>query len=311
MGGISRQDPLEDRDRTVVIARAVAEHRFVVVFLGCHKNAFDNAPYATKAAAKQDMPESIQLLSTDFDGTVHAEFQDPPVPPELVEEIAGLQARGARWVINTGRDLSSLLETLARARLPIWPDYLGLVEREIYVRRGHEYHPCTEWNEACTKAHADLFARMQPDIPHLTARIEERFEATLYQDPFSPLCMIASNNHEADQVMEQLEAYCAQVPDLTVVRNDIYARFSHARYNKGEVVAEIARQLAIGREQVFAAGDHLNDLPMLDGVHAAMVAAPDNAVPEVKALIRKVGGFQATTRWGHGVAEALRHFARR
>jgi hypothetical protein len=254
------------------------------------------------------MATRIGLISTDFDGTVHAEFENPPVPPELERRIADLQRSGVRWMINTGRDLSSLLETLARARLSIWPDYLGLVEREIYVRQGHEYHPCVDWNQACARDHAGLFDRLRPDVPRLTAWIEERFDATIYEDPFSPLCMIASNNTEADAIMEYLERYCAEVPDLTVVRNDIYARFSHVRYNKGTVVAEVARQIGIRREAVFAAGDHLNDLPMLDGQFAGMVAAPSNAIPQVQALIRKVGGFQGTTPWGHGVAEALAHF---
>ena len=60
--------------------------------------------------------------------------------------------------------------------------------------------------------------------------------------------------------------------------------------------------------QIFAAGDHLNDLPMLDGQHAGCVAAPDNAVPEVKALVRRQNGYISHQPWGHGVARALEYF---
>src|ERR1017187_1454401 len=77
----------------------------------------------------------IKLISTDFDGTLFAEFENPPVPLALQNIIGKLQDHGARWVINTGRDLSSLLESLGRAHLPIKPDFLVVVEREIYVRR--------------------------------------------------------------------------------------------------------------------------------------------------------------------------------
>jgi hydroxymethylpyrimidine pyrophosphatase-like HAD family hydrolase len=52
----------------------------------------------------------IRLISTDFDGTLFAEFESPPIPAELTDLIARLQAQGAKWVINTGRDLSSLME---------------------------------------------------------------------------------------------------------------------------------------------------------------------------------------------------------
>ena len=72
----------------------------------------------------------IQLISTDFDGTLHADHEQPPVPVRLQELIGDLQRRGAKWVINTGRDLSSLMEGLGRARLSIQPDWLVTVERE-------------------------------------------------------------------------------------------------------------------------------------------------------------------------------------
>ena len=52
---------------------------------------------------------SIQLISTDFDGTLFAEFANPPIPRRLQEMIGDLQTHGAKWVINTGRDLSSLM----------------------------------------------------------------------------------------------------------------------------------------------------------------------------------------------------------
>lgn len=257
---------------------------------------------------EQAMSLPIKLLSTDFDGTLHADFENPPVPLHLQEAIASLQRQGAHWLINTGRDLSSLMESLARARLSVWPDYLGLVEREIYIRVGHEYHPLGTWNADCAKAHATLFAQIANDLPRLYQWIEERHEAKLYEDPFSPLCLIAASNAEADAIMVYLEDYCATIPDLTVVRNDIYARFSHANYHKGHVMAAVARHLGVGPNEILAAGDHLNDLPMLDGVHARMVCAPGNAVPQVTQLVRKVGGFLSDKPCGHGVAEALQHF---
>ncbi len=44
----------------------------------------------------------IQLISTDFDGTLFAEFENPPVPLKLQKLIGDLQAQGVIWVINTG-----------------------------------------------------------------------------------------------------------------------------------------------------------------------------------------------------------------
>src|SRR5437868_573264 len=101
-----------------------------------------------------DLP--IKLISTDFDGTLFAEFENPPIPAELVELIARLQKTGAKWVINTGRDMSSLMESLARARIAIEPDYLILVEREIHFHHESRYRGLQEWNAACSRIHAEL-----------------------------------------------------------------------------------------------------------------------------------------------------------
>lgn len=250
----------------------------------------------------------IQLISTDFDGTLHADFESPPVPHDLQSLIGTLQQQGAKWVINTGRDLSSVMEGMARARLTIKPDYLVVVERDIYVHVNAQYEPSTEWNKGCRTAHDDLFARVRPDVPRLVDWVSKRFRASLYEDDFSPFCLIAENNADADQIHAYLDDYCASIEDLVVVRNDIYARFSHVRYNKGTALAEIARQLGVARDHIFAAGDHLNDLPMLSGEFAACVAAPENAVPAVKEMVRKQNGYISHQPWGHGVCRALEHF---
>jgi hydroxymethylpyrimidine pyrophosphatase-like HAD family hydrolase len=207
--------------------------------------------------------------------------------------------------------LSSVMEGIARARLTIKPDYLVVVERDIYTHRSMQYEPCEPWNGGCKEAHEQLFKRVRADVPGLTTWISKRFKAALYEDDFSPFCLIAESNEDANAIQAFLEDYCREVPDLTVVRNDVYARFSHTNYNKGTALGEIARQLDIARERIYAAGDHLNDLPMLSGQFARCVAAPDNAVPIVKELVRKQNGYVSHQPWGHGVARGLEHYLSR
>ena len=232
----------------------------------------------------------IKLISTDFDGTIFAEFENPPIPLQLQKLIGDLQARGVKWVINTGRDLSSLLEALARARISMQPDFLVLVEREIQIHDGVRYAGLEEWNHACTRAHDELFGS-PADVPRLTDWIDARFHATVYEDPYSPFCLIAGNNGDADAIHDYLEAYCRTVPDLVPVRNDVYARFSHAAFNKGTALAELTRRLGITADHVFAAGDHLNDLPMLSRRHARWLAAPEMPSPASKHAIQREQGY--------------------
>jgi HAD superfamily hydrolase (TIGR01484 family) len=254
------------------------------------------------------MNSPIKLISTDFDGTFFAEFENPPVPEELQRLIGRSQAAGAKWVINTGRDRSSLLESMARAHLTVRPDYLVVVEREIYVHEKSQYVGFEDWNRTCAQAHADLFARVRTDLPRLVAWVNERFDASVYEDSYSPFCLIAEDNRDADAIHDYLTAYCAQVPRLTVVRNDVYARFSHEAYSKGTALAEISRRLGVGRDQVLAAGDHLNDLPMLSLEHARWLVAPSNAIELVKQAVRRQDGFVSDEPHGYGVARGLEFF---
>lgn len=253
------------------------------------------------------MDSPIKLISTDFDGTLFAEFEQPPIPESIVTLIAGLQARGAKWVINTGRDMASLMEALARSRIPIQPDYLVLLEREIFFHDGVRYAGLAEWNAACARDHAELFARVRPRVAELMDWVSARFDATVYEDAHSPFCLIAANHGEADEIQTHLDEFARGVPQLIVVRNDVYARFSHAAYNKGIALAEISRRVGVGAGAVFAAGDHLNDLPMLSTTYARWLAAPANAVALVKDAVRRQGGFVSDHTCGAGVAEGLRH----
>jgi len=247
----------------------------------------------------------IKLISTDFDGTLFAEFEMPPIPKKLVNLIADFQAGGGKWVINTGRDMSSLMEALARSNISVQPDYLILVEREIYRHDGVRFAGIEDWNSACTRDHAELFARVRTDVPRLTEWINARFRATVYEDIFSPFCLIAGNNGDADTIHAYLDDYCLSIPNLTVVRNDVYARFSHIGYNKGTALAELSRRLGIKPTEIAAAGDHLNDLPMLKTSYARWLVAPRNAIQVVKDAVSEQGGHVSDLPHGEGVAEGL------
>ncbi|HEX4343862.1 MAG TPA: HAD hydrolase family protein, partial [Verrucomicrobiae bacterium] len=71
-------------------------------------------------------------------------------------------------------------------------------------------------------------------------------------------------------------------------------------------LTELAKRLHIKPEEIFAAGDHLNDLSMLTQKCARWVAAPANAVEAVKKAVRLENGIVSDLKHGYGVADALR-----
>lgn len=253
----------------------------------------------------------IKLISTDFDGTLHAEFDQPPVPVALQELIASLQKQGALWVINTGRDMPALMSALSRTQLAIQPDYLVLVEREIHRRDDSGYVNHTEWNDACRQSHEELFVQVRKDMPRLVSWVNSRYNADVTEDAYSPFCLVAGNNGDAEAIHEYMDDYCREVPNLKVMRNNVYARFCHADYDKGTAMAEIARLHKISPKHVFAIGDHLNDLPMLELRHAACLATPANALDVVKEAVRSQNGFVSHLPNGLGVLDALNFYLNR
>ena len=250
----------------------------------------------------------LKLISTDFDGTLLSEYHQTTIPERFISLIAELQSRGVKWVINTGRDMSSLMETLARSHVRVQPDYLVLVEREIYKHDGVRYAPVEPWNTACARDHSELFARVRPQVPELMDWVNSKFRATVYADVWSPFCLIAGTNADADQIHAKLDEFCKPFPELAVVRNDVYARFSHVDYNKGTALAELSRLLGVTSNDVLAAGDHLNDLPMMDTKHARCLVSPANAIPLVKDVVKRQGGFVSELICGNGVAEGIEFY---
>ena len=252
----------------------------------------------------------IRLLSTDFDGTLIGHEPDARTAASLTSALCELRAKGAAWAVNTGRQLWFALEGLEHARLPHDPEYVLSSEKDIYHRVGEgDWEAFGEWNAHTERRVVDLFDR----AGHVLDAVREMSDADnnieiLYENGRVGGLMTADTG-TMDRVAEKIRALAAGVPDFSFNRNMVWMRFTHREIHKGSALAELARLLGISRGEVLAIGDHHNDMPMLDGSAAAMVACPANAVREVKDLVRAAGGYVSPFPWGEGVADAIRHFS--
>ena len=264
-------------------------------------------------------PSPVQLISTDFDGTLVEHGNPAPFSPLLVEILHTLRARGVCWAINTGRSLSSLEEGLESFALPIHPDFVITTEREIFqpAANGHGWEDFGPWNERCARLHTELFTAAAPMLAEVTTFVQKETGADLQYGRRTRRShgtaeeiagVVARDDSEMDRIVARLEAIRAQVPKFSYQRNSIYLSFCHADYDKGTALAELGRLLGIAAEGTFAIGDHQNDLPMLTGVHAHHVACPANSIDEVKRVVRSAGGYVAREAYSAGVIEALRFY---
>lgn len=254
----------------------------------------------------------IRLLSTDFDGTLVNHFAKPPVDPRLWETFQEMRSRGVLWAVNTGRELHHIEEGLAEFHFPIEPDYVLTSEREVF-QRGPDggWIDYGDWNTRCYSAHEELYGQAGPLLADIQSYLTQDRRAHPIYEGSRMVGLAAESEPVMDQVCKFLERERKRVPGFHYMRNTVYVRFCHEDYSKGTALEELARLTGISRDEIFAVGDHYNDLPMLDGRHARWVACPSNSVDAVKEMVREADGFIAPSECSVGVLEALAEFSRR
>ncbi len=256
----------------------------------------------------------IALLSTDFDGTLVDWIGPRTFPDALAQRIEDLRSRGLIWAINTGRTLEMTLEGLAEARYPGLPDFILASEREIYRRDpGHAggWSDLDGWNVRAAAALDALHETAAEEFAEVQRQIGEGGLGRIVVEDGRTAGLVAPDNPAMDRIVEFLETLRLRRPVFNFQRNSIYLRFCHSDYSKGATLGAVAQALGIPRDSVLAVGDHFNDLSMLDGRAAGMVACPGNAVPEVVRTVQRAGGLAARRHCGDGVLEAIDFYERR
>ena len=252
----------------------------------------------------------LRLLSIDFDGTLVSRVSQPVLDVSCMELIRDLQSAGVLFAINTGRSVDLLESGLADFSFPMRPDFILTSERHVFRAgtNGDKWEAFGDWNERGDREHKELFQSAEPVLAEIVDFVYQRTKARLIYQPDGLEGLIASSDEEMDGIVQFIEAARENQPKLHYQRNTIYLRFCHADYHKGAALAELARLIEVPRENIFAAGDHHNDISMLDGSVAAMPSCPANAIDQVKAAVRNASGYVAEQEYGAGVREALEFF---
>jgi hydroxymethylpyrimidine pyrophosphatase-like HAD family hydrolase len=221
--------------------------------------------------------------------------------------LTDFKAAGGLWAINTGRSLEHIVEGVTLFKAPVEPDFLLTHEREVWRRdENGGWHEFGDWNQICRERHTELFRQSQEIFRRVRELIVGAHDVNLIEENGTPSGLITADEAVMERVAARLDELRASVPKFHYQRNTIYLRFCHADYDKGSALGELSRLTGISRDEVFAVGDHFNDLPMLDGRYAQYVACPANAIPEVQATVRAADGHVAEAPYATGSAQALR-----
>ena len=252
----------------------------------------------------------IRLLSIDFDGTLVSRVSQPVLDARCMELIRDLQKAGVLFAINTGRSVDLLESGLSDFSFPMRPDFILTSERHVFRpgENGEQWQAFGDWNERGDRAHAELFYSARSVLAEIVDFVNQKTKARLLYHSEGLEGLVASNDEEMDRITAFIEGARENQPKFHYQRNTVYLRFCHADYHKGAALAELARLIEVPRKNIFAAGDHHNDISMLDGAVAAMTACPANAIDEVKNAVQSAGGYIADKDHGAGVYDALQFF---
>ncbi len=253
----------------------------------------------------------IRLLSTDFDGTLVEHFASPPVSPELFDILSELKRNRVLWAVNTGRALAHIVEGLEEFAFPVQPDFVVTTEREIFRAGIGGWEDFGDWNRLCQEAHDDLYVTAGQVMEKILKYVEEAGSAEVVREGGRPVGLVAASERDMKDIVEFIDETRQCLPAFSYQQNTVYLRFCHAGYSKGSALAELGRLTGIPREATCAIGDHLNDIPMLDGRHALLTGCPSNAAERVKQTVQASGGIVAKSVCSAGVVEIIRHFWRK
>lgn len=248
----------------------------------------------------------IQLLSTDFDGTLIGHPSDGRCVPALAAALSDFHSAGGLWAVNTGRSVEHAIEGLIQFAAPVQPDFLLTNEREVFRRseRG-DWEDFGDWNATCRATHETLFHANSPVFDSIRAVLAESHDITVIEENGIPAGLITADETVMERVDAALSPISHEFVDFAWQRNTVYLRFCHKAYHKGAALGELGRLTGISAANTMAAGDHFNDLSMLCGTYAAHAACPANAINPVKEAVAAIGGYVSDRNFGDGIADAM------
>ena len=232
----------------------------------------------------------MYILASDYDGTLNR----GGISQRDREAVAAFRAAGNLFGIVTGRDYW-MYETVCREQFGI--DFILALNGAMLIatdgpRAGEILRYERQKNDGCMRWIAEhVGVRYGYEVSTVLRRERVTFHAGHPEgdDRYAPLSW-------ADEVKEftQMNTRCATEEDARRCVEEINARWGQtvnalqngvcidippAGIDKGEGVAMLARDAGVPPENVYCAGDNMNDLSMIARFHGMAV---ENAVPEIK-----------------------------
>ncbi len=253
----------------------------------------------------------IKLVATDYDDTLVGRDSSMVMMGEFKRALDTLrEEHGSKWAIVTGRHFGAMTTALKMfARRGLHPDFLVVSEGYIFVRSTLGYFPMLSWNFNMWKEKRRIKKRLREVVKGWKTEIAKRWPNAKNKSlGASHLWYLFEDVDECYEAEKYLGREIAAHPELIIFNreNELYMGITFCC--KGMALGEVARKADISLFNIFAVGDGPNDVSMLNGSSAQMVACVGNACDQLKEAVGKVDGYIAEQDNVLGVVESLKYY---
>lgn len=259
------------------------------------------------------MPQ-IKLLATDYDDTLVSRVGAMGKLTEFKELLNDLKVNsGTQWAIVTGRDFTSLHSILKQFKFRgLKPEFILVSESYIFRWTKWGYFPDLKWNLKVWRKRRSVNKYIAHHIEYWQKEIVTRWPSCkTLSSSYASLWYHFESEQEAVVAVEFLNAEILDLPQLQIFRFGCEVYMGVTYCGKGDALIELCRKYNFSLDKTLAIGDGDNDLSMLNGTSAKMVACVANACSELKEVVLEADGYQAENNYIQGVVESINYFRNR
>ncbi|MBQ3956881.1 MAG: HAD family phosphatase [Clostridia bacterium] len=243
----------------------------------------------------------MYILASDYDGTLNRGGISEPVR----EAIASFRAAGNLFGIVTGRDYW-MYDTVIRENLSI--DFILAMSGAMLIatdgpRAGEILRVERQDNNGCMRwivEHVGNGYRTQVSTALVRDRVTFHAKVPEGNEKYAPLSRLDADSPDGIRAFSQMNTYCetdelarrcaAEINErwgdtVNALQNGCCIDIPPVGIDKGEGVARYAKLMGVPFDNVYCAGDHMNDYSMIARFHGLAV---ENAVDELKAAAEGV-----------------------
>ncbi|WP_176892628.1 MULTISPECIES: Cof-type HAD-IIB family hydrolase [Fusobacterium] len=262
-----------------------------------------------------------KMIVTDLDDTLLNSKKE--VSPIDKEAIMKAQEAGVKFILASGRPTFAMKELAQELKLADYGSYIlsfngsiitdcstgkniseeSLTKEDIHLMydfsKKHKTHILTYINDEIVSETDSEYIDVEVNLTKMNHRKVEDFKKAVNRDAVK--CMLLEEPSYLKKVEEELKKEYGDKYSIAISK-PFFLEVTKLGIDKGTAVKKLADILGIKIEEVIAAGDSFNDLPMLKvaGTSVAVV----NAQPEIKETV----DFIVSSNDEGGMAELINKF---